>query len=1233
MQGDYSRFTFDRRKHYNGVLVQQGRVQLDADANEQGAIQAHRDRTEAADTVGPCGAPKSDGGFRVLPLAAGVPNLGITAGRMYVDGFLCEVGGSPLPILANPATNQVQLAALDADGSALKATEWVELSSRTRPTTFFRITEVDPDGRRLTLSADAGAYTPADGAVARRAVTYTTQPDYPKPPALGPKAGDRMLLYLDVWERHVTAVEDPSIREVALGGPDTTARVQTVCQVKIHLTPGSGQLGCTDPVPGWPPPASAGRLSANATEPPPSTDPCGIAPDGGFRGLENRLYRVEIHKSGSPDAAATFTWSRDNGAVLFAVEQILDAKAGRVQVRRLGRDDVLTLRETDWVEVLDDTVELSGERGVMARVSDIRSLDRSLTLTPPVPGLDPAGHPRLRRWDVPTTDADGVLPALTTPTHLEKGVEVRFSGSGFRAGDWWTIPARVLTGRAGPLVDAPPEGIAHHYCRLALVGWTQAAAVLEATVTDCRPAFPPLTAIEATDVGYDPAACTLDRDARILATALGHPVAGGPVDDVQEALDVLCLREVTYQHLVYVAGDGQEGPPGTQLPVQPTVAVRNALGQPVRNVTVAFSPDGQGSVPSPTATTGTTGEARLPWTLGSGGGLNQLVARLTPPQGGSQQVRFNARGTVPQGGGGLCSFTVGDGVRSQGNFAGADGLRDAVAAAIAAGGATICVLPGRYALARPVDVTGASNLTIQGSRLETVVEARSVPAFRFSNCVDVALRDLQVIGIDLRPEVAPEGIVSFRRCAGLTVQTCGLRAESAGGAPTTVSCLLLQECEGVVDVRDCDVSTDGSGPLGGIALRRTPGARLRGNTVRLSADQGRFGIDLEDACHSCLVVDNTVEGSLPEAGGFAGSLGGVHVGSGCEQVVVRHNRIDGGAGPGVALGSTGADGDSLGGLLGLTVDRNDIQRMAAGGVGVLGWRASAEAEPLQPVTDRLTVTGNHIQGCCYDLAPALIFPVGVAVRGFRLAGAVVVWMGDGICLLDNDIVDNGQLDGRKAPHPVPGILMLRVGAGLTISRNRVRRNASPERGDPNGLGTVTGGVAIGNTFESADSVATLSANDVVSPIGPALRLAVPNDRAGNVHVTGNYLEGEGSNSNVLLKNPFGSIQFVDNDVISRPTEGAVCVAISARHVLFNSNRCICPEAAPQRVHVQVECGASAGATGNQVLEEENEARTSLRLVQASDPPFGLTAVANVTTNGVLLDPQGADAANVTGIAR
>jgi hypothetical protein len=45
MKGDFSRWTFDPRRHYTAVLMQQGRVQLDSDWNEQAAMLEHLDRT------------------------------------------------------------------------------------------------------------------------------------------------------------------------------------------------------------------------------------------------------------------------------------------------------------------------------------------------------------------------------------------------------------------------------------------------------------------------------------------------------------------------------------------------------------------------------------------------------------------------------------------------------------------------------------------------------------------------------------------------------------------------------------------------------------------------------------------------------------------------------------------------------------------------------------------------------------------------------------------------------------------------------------------------------------------------------------------------------------------------------------------------------------------------------------------------------------------------------------
>ena len=57
MSGDYTRFTFDPRRDHSGVLMQQGRVMLDADFNELVELIDRRLRAETIDIIGHCIVP------------------------------------------------------------------------------------------------------------------------------------------------------------------------------------------------------------------------------------------------------------------------------------------------------------------------------------------------------------------------------------------------------------------------------------------------------------------------------------------------------------------------------------------------------------------------------------------------------------------------------------------------------------------------------------------------------------------------------------------------------------------------------------------------------------------------------------------------------------------------------------------------------------------------------------------------------------------------------------------------------------------------------------------------------------------------------------------------------------------------------------------------------------------------------------------------------------------------
>ncbi len=76
------------------------------------------------------------------------------------------------------------------------------------------------------------------------------------------------------------------------------------------------------PPPGQADPGTA-RLTAFTSEPIPDKDPCLLPPESGYTGLENQLYRVEVHD------ATRWKWSRENGSVTTVIERLLASEPGK----------------------------------------------------------------------------------------------------------------------------------------------------------------------------------------------------------------------------------------------------------------------------------------------------------------------------------------------------------------------------------------------------------------------------------------------------------------------------------------------------------------------------------------------------------------------------------------------------------------------------------------------------------------------------------------------------------------------------------------------------------------------------------------------------------------------------------------------------------------------------------------------------------------------------------------
>ncbi|UUZ47671.1 DUF6519 domain-containing protein [Massilia sp. B-10] len=96
MKGDITRNTFDPLHRFSRVLMQQGRVQLDADWNEQADISLHFLRSLAADLIGPHGGVGTAFLVQERRNDNGSPmpfDFDIGPGNYYVGGVLCENAG------------------------------------------------------------------------------------------------------------------------------------------------------------------------------------------------------------------------------------------------------------------------------------------------------------------------------------------------------------------------------------------------------------------------------------------------------------------------------------------------------------------------------------------------------------------------------------------------------------------------------------------------------------------------------------------------------------------------------------------------------------------------------------------------------------------------------------------------------------------------------------------------------------------------------------------------------------------------------------------------------------------------------------------------------------------------------------------------------------------------------------------------------------------------------------
>lgn len=358
-------------------------------------------------------------------------------------------------------------------------------------------------------------------------------------------AGSRIVVWLEVEERVVTAVEDAELLEPALRGADGAARTRLCWRVRQAATTAddchaalTGALpadvaAALDPQTAAI--AAAGTLTIGFDDQDVDLDLCKPAVAPGYLGNRNNCYRVKRTRPGF------FVWGEDNAAQLYRVTVGSDQRTIRFLTE--PRDEYLRPRVGQTVELLRGDVllpnyervaELDGDLfrvtggyngGAITVGSDVDANWLSWLATSPIDPQSPPGAQRhfyLRVW---TGGGDGANPdvpftAGTAQALVGTGLTVTFSGTTL-TGDGWTVsarpdaPTRVLPWAMRDGMRA--HGPRRHITPLAIVDLATGDG------HDCRQRFRPLHRVRS--------CCTV---------SVGPPGTNvGDVDSISTAVDLL----------------------------------------------------------------------------------------------------------------------------------------------------------------------------------------------------------------------------------------------------------------------------------------------------------------------------------------------------------------------------------------------------------------------------------------------------------------------------------------------------------------------------------------------------------------------------------------------------------------------------------------------------------------------------------------------------------------------
>ena len=508
MTGDRARVSHDPKRKWRGVIAQQGRVTVEADWNEAATIGEERDRYVTLDVVGPVGTP--DGGYAVTAVPATGEQAASTPDHLTIGKGTLYLGGERLD--------------LDEQVHYSNQPDWLD---------------------------------------------HSTDPLWKAPGRHHQRETRHELVYVLASEQEVSAVEDPALADVALGGPDTMQR-RRILQHFVRCPSESGscdgsrsalerslaehglRLDAASMMAG-----SAARLKVSFPDIPATPNVSQPVPTGGYLGAENQMIRVMVTSIDQATQEPTIVWGFDDASFLYRVHPVTGGPEGTTTLTLASApvDSYHYPAKGQAVELLRDAVKLTTSDYIASPAGYVSALagaydpaSGNLVLSD-APGEAPDGYPRdylspertpqlyLRVWQATIHAQPG------TPVPLgDTGVAVTLTSDdhSFHVGDFWRFALRpvqptIVYPERYLHAPQPPDGPRTWACPLAVLTWEDE----HARASSCIPRFSGL----AQTAGQG-GRCTVDvgpedvDDGAALQSLLAGYAHQGPV--------TICLEPGTY---------------------------------------------------------------------------------------------------------------------------------------------------------------------------------------------------------------------------------------------------------------------------------------------------------------------------------------------------------------------------------------------------------------------------------------------------------------------------------------------------------------------------------------------------------------------------------------------------------------------------------------------------------------------------------------------------------------